>query len=110
MQETAVVLPSLSDFSSMLGKKFRAGRSGSGEFDVELTEVQGRQSDPTQENFTLLFRAPGEVPPEQGIYDMRAENGEVMSIFLVPVSRDDAGLYFEAVFNTFVTKANAEQL
>jgi hypothetical protein len=102
MEETAAVLPRLSDFTRMLKKTFRAGRPGRDEFEAELVEVDQRRSDDRQENFTLLFRAPIDVPSEQGTYEMHTEGEPTMSIFLVPVSKDDRGLYFEAVFNTFV--------
>ena len=104
MDETAQVLPNLSDFSEMLKQSFRAQHPEAGEFDAELIEVKTLTVNENQENFSLLFRAPGDYPGKQGIYELSAAGREPFSIFLVPVSKDGGGLYLEAVFNNFVKK------
>ena len=103
MDETAEVLPNLSDFSAMLNQSFRAGHSN-GEFETELVEVKVVTANEEQENYSLLFRGPTDAPAKQGIYEMSAAGKKPFSIFLVPVSKDDSGLYFEAIFNNLVKK------
>ena len=103
MNETAAVLPKLADFTGMLGQSFRASSPGRGEFATDLVDVRVLTANEHQENFALLFRAPADARAEQGIYDLSTQDDEHMSLFLVPVSRDDGGLYLEAVFNNLVT-------
>jgi hypothetical protein len=52
-----------------------------------------------QECFTLLFRAPVTAPNEQGLYTLRHATLGDVELFLVPVKKNDEGLFFEAVFN-----------
>lgn len=48
--------------------------------------------------FSLTFRGPKDQPLEQGLYEL--DHGEMGSqeLFLVPISEDDEGRYYEAVF------------
>lgn len=51
-----------------------------------------------REPFNLLFRGPGKPYLKQQMYTLlHAELGEV-DLFLVPVSQDAQGFYYEAVF------------
>ena len=50
--------------------------------------------------FTLVFQIPTELGATQGMYTIsHAEKGALGDIFLVPIAEDEAGLYFEALFN-----------
>jgi hypothetical protein len=53
----------------------------------------------TQECYSLLFRGPSDHPPVQGTYLLHNNKLGELHLFLVPIKRDDQGLYFEAVMN-----------
>jgi hypothetical protein len=52
-----------------------------------------------------MFRAPADVPPEQGSYRLEHQSLSAMELFLVPVKRDATGVFFEAVFNTLPVRS-----
>ena len=91
--------PSKGEFSRSMDSVFQA-RDGDGSlFDLRLVKCDELISNSVQENFTLLFRAPVDAPPIQNTYRLESESLGAMDMFLVPVAKDDNGLYFEAVFN-----------
>lgn len=102
MFEIAEKLPTKDEFSEQVGSVFRARSADGAEFDLALVDFEELVANEVQENFTLLFRAPGDTPQQQGLYQMHHERLGGMEIFLVPVKKDDEGLYFEAVFNNLV--------
>ena len=101
MDVTAGVPTRIADFQAMMEQTFRA-RSEEVEFDAALVEVKALTVNEHQESFSLLFRGPQDAPAQQGIYELSSGDDTEFSIFLVPVSKDEKGLYFEAVFNNFV--------
>lgn len=98
MSDIVEKLPTRSEFSAELDTIFHADLADEG-LDMVLVECDEVVSNDVQENFTLLFRAPFTVSPQQGIYNLRHPRLGTMEIFLVPVKKDDSGLYYEAVFN-----------
>lgn len=106
MSVIAERLPSKQDFSDHLNSVFHA-RSATGDgFDLCLIKFDELVSNSAQENYSLLFRAPADTPPEQGIYRLEHDALSATDIFLVPVKQDGDGLYFEAIFNQLIgTKA-----
>ncbi len=99
MSAAAGKLPSKKDFDTATNSQFRiisdAGPTG----DLLLERFVDVSSNADYENFSLLFRAPVDLPPEQRIYRLEHEVLGQMDIFLVPVKLDENGLYFEAIFN-----------
>ena len=71
-------------------------------FEMELIEVLDRKSTPKQEQFSLFFRAPSDVPAEQGVFHIEHNLLPSGELFLVPVSGDEHGLVFQAVFNRLI--------
>jgi hypothetical protein len=75
--------------------------------DVELVEVTERESADgrqpwavaRQERFSILFRGRCEQLLEQGTYQLQHDHLGALELFLVPVGQDQAGVYYEAVFN-----------
>jgi hypothetical protein len=67
--------------------------------DLELVRVNATNAPPGYESFSIVFRAPPGTPPAQGLYTLRHEHMGTSDLLLVPVERDQAGVYFEAVFN-----------
>lgn len=70
--------------------------------EVELIAVIDRKSTPVQEQFSLMFLASPDGPLEQGIYTLEHDRLETGEIFLVPVSKDEKGVCYQAVFNRLI--------
>ncbi len=102
MSDISVELPTKQEFAENVDSNFHAHLEGGNNFDFLLTQIDEIVSNEVQENFTLLFQAPAIAPPSQGIYRLEHDVLGAMELFLVPVSRDADGLYYEAVFNLLV--------
>ena len=105
MSEIAVQLPSRHEFSAVIDSIFKASTDESGFFEICLVNVDAIVSTDFHENFTLLFKAPVDAPQQQGVYRLEHNAIGAMDLFLVPVKKDDSGLYYEAVFNQLKTAA-----
>ena|SRR5580765_1783763 len=92
-------LPTREDFSEQLDSIFHASLEDGTAIDLFLVSSQTAVSRPDYESFSLLFRAPLDTQPVQNIYRLENEHIGPMDVFLVPVKKDNEGLYFEAVFN-----------
>ena len=99
MKVIAERLPSKEEFTDQVNSVFRADLNGGGAWDFHLVKIESLISNTFQESFSILFRAPADVPAFQNIYRLDNETLGEMDLFLVPVNRDEAGVYFEAVFN-----------
>jgi hypothetical protein len=86
------------DFVPHLNSKFQM-RAGEQSWEIELVEVADRSPSPKQEQFALQFRAPLDAPPFQSLFELEHVTLGKGGVFLVPVSRNDQGLYYEAIFN-----------
>ena len=102
MSHVVTKLPTKEAFSGELDSRFRAQVGEGPEFDLFLVKVVDGISSPMQEAFSLRFRAPVDAPAFQSIYRLSNEALGEMDLFLVPISKDDSGLYYEAVFNHLV--------
>lgn len=89
-------------FAENLNTRFRTVLQDSTVIEMELIEVVDGQSTPRQEQFSLLFRAPQDAPIQQGMYRLEHDRIESGDLFLVPVSRDDKGVCYQAVFNRLI--------
>jgi hypothetical protein len=70
------------------------------EFEMTLIEVKTIVSNKIQECFSLLFRtAANDAPPLQQLFKLKHNDLGEMELFLVPVRKNEEGLFFEAVFN-----------
>jgi len=103
MTDAPATLPTKDQFFSELNSNFRAQMGDGPAFDLTLVDSKVQLSTPTQECFTLLFKAPVESEPVQSIYQLENESLGPMNLFLVPVKKDDEGLYYEAVFNHIIS-------
>jgi hypothetical protein len=102
MHEIIEKLPTKGEFASALNSRFCARVADSSDFDLSLVQFNDVVSNSVQEIFTLLFRGPLDAPPMQNIYQLEHDTLGSMELFMVPVKRDEAGLYYEAVFNRLV--------
>jgi hypothetical protein len=53
------------------------------------------------ERFSAFFRGPGDHFLQQKMYSFNHEQMGAFELFLVPVSQDQSGFRYEAVFNYF---------
>jgi hypothetical protein len=98
--------PSRDDFSNHLNTKFRVYFQPEQPAEVELTEVSELRQKRSSEAFSLIFLAPNEVAPFQGLYKTEHDSLGTMELFLVPVDQSEKGLSFESVFNYRITPSN----
>ena len=101
-------LPNRDDFANHLNAKFRVFFDPENATETELIEVSKLREKPRYEAFSLTFLAPNEIPPEQMLYKIEHESLGEMELFLVPVAKDEKGLYFEAVFNREVKRDDGD--
>jgi hypothetical protein len=92
------------EFSKHVGTKFHT-KVGEREVELTLAEVKGYPKEPSEthnmERFSLFFDgAPGFFFPQQNLQMRHDVLGEI-EIFLVPISGDDKGYRYEAVFNFY---------
>jgi hypothetical protein len=104
MQQTRTHLPPREAFAAAVSSRFDVTTGDDAQVEFTLLECNTLVSNESQECYTLLFRGPSEQPAVQAIYQLEnAELGKVQ-LFLVPIKRDDKGLYFEAVMNHLLSR------
>ncbi len=69
---------------------------------LELYEIAEGISTPKQEQFSLLFRGPLEMPFPQGMRQLEHDKLGTFKVFLVPIARNSDGMVYEAAFNRFI--------
>jgi hypothetical protein len=91
------------EFSKHVNTKFRVATEPPVE--LELTEVKGYLSKPNEETgmerFSAFFKGPRDRYLEQKVYALEHEQMGTFELFMVPVSQDQTGFRYEAVFNYF---------
>lgn len=90
-------------FAENLNTKFSVRVDGSRTVELELTEITESNSVPNQEQFALAFRGPADVYLPQQIYALEHQRLGTMSIFLVPVGRDEQSFEYEAIFTRVIS-------
>ncbi|MEK6336035.1 MAG: hypothetical protein AABM67_13985 [Acidobacteriota bacterium] len=92
------------EFSQHLNSSFQV-KLPDRELSLELVEVKGYHAGADEqsglERFSIFFTGPGDIRLPQQIYQLVHERMGEFEIFLVPVSGDDKGYRYEAVFNYF---------
>ena len=91
--------PSMIDFQKSVGTQFTICSGGLASGSLELDTLEVKTSSSIQESFSLVFRAPNEIPPVQQQFTLRHAQLGTHTLFLVPFRQDANGVYFEAVFN-----------
>lgn len=86
------------DYAPHRLSKFQLGAQGKS-WEIELVEVEEKSPSAHQEQFVLTFRAPLDAPPFQSIFTLEHATLGEGALFLVPVGRTAAGLFYEATFN-----------
>ncbi|HYY58877.1 MAG TPA: hypothetical protein VE842_16215 [Pyrinomonadaceae bacterium] len=94
----------LETFAQHLNSKFliKPEQADAAAVEVELIEAQAARSIPGQEQFSITFRGPLDAPLRQAMH--RFEHAELgaFDLFIVPIKREQDGMYYEAVFARMV--------
>lgn len=86
--------------SAQLNTKFRLSPEPEKPVEIELVEIQAGDDVAGQtERFSALFRGPLDYFLPQRTYRMEHEQLGDFELFIVPIRKDDAGFYYEAIFN-----------
>ncbi|MDX6496831.1 MAG: hypothetical protein QOG23_91 [Blastocatellia bacterium] len=92
------------EFSQHVNTKFQLNLDGQ-EIELELVEVKGylpqAHEETGMERFSVFFDGPGSVHLPQRLYALQHEQMGEVEIFLVPISGNEKGFRYEAVFNYF---------
>lgn len=94
------------DFAQCLTDKFQVMDENAAPFDLELIQVSEEMVAPRQRVFSILFRGPLDKFMPQRIYKLKHHQLGVREIFLVPVSKDNEGYQYQAVFNYLIQSAS----
>ncbi len=71
---------------------------------LELIELNDGRVTPDYEAFALLFRGDANDRLNQGMYRVEHATLGTFDLFIVPVAQDQAGRYYEAVFNRLIQR------
>lgn len=92
------------EFSQHVGSEF-ALNINEQNIRLKLAEVKGYLAQGNEqtgmERFSVFFEGPGDILLPQATYPIRHEQMGEFELFLVPISRDETGFRYEAVFNYF---------
>ena len=92
------------EFSQHLNTKFQV-RLDDQKLEFELVEVKGYLPQANEqsgmERFSIFFDGPGNARLPQRLYSIKHEQMGEFEIFLVPISGNEKGFRYEAVFNYF---------
>jgi hypothetical protein len=92
------------DFDPHLNSKFEITSKLSGKIEVELVQIDEKNTDET-EVFSLLFKGPKDLVLPQDTHTVKHEKMGEFSIFLGPViHHEQDGVYYEAIFNRLKKK------
>ncbi len=89
-------------FADSLNTTFKVVDEPSDPIDLELTQVSERRATARQEVFSILFRGPADRMMPQQIHRLKHDRLGELDLFLVPIGKDRAGVYYEAVFNLLI--------
>lgn len=91
-------------FRRQLNSSFRVHYAPEHSCALVLVQVSDLTSSAHGETFSILLRGPLTPQLPQSLYKFdHVEMGE-LDLFIVPVERDQNGLYYEAVFNSVSTR------
>lgn len=93
----------LQHFTTCVDDDFQLDAGDAGDMSVQLVEAAEiptakKLGEGQRKEFSVLFRGPAGPALEQGIYTLEHDDVGRHALFLVPVSQDEEGRYYEAVF------------
>lgn len=96
------------EFSQHINTKFRLNVERAEPIELELVEVKSYQNKDKpgehggMERFSVFFLGPLDAFLQQATYSLSHEKMGSFDIFLVPLSREEKGYSYEAVFNYLI--------
>jgi uncharacterized protein DUF6916 len=94
-------------FAEHLNSQFRIQNGVANPITVELIEANEAGSSPRYEAFSIIFRGPSDTFLPQGIYPVDHDEIGTLELFIVPIRKDNDGLYYEACFNRLRSEERA---
>lgn len=95
--------PTAREFSQHVNTKFRVKLDAPQPIDLELIEVKLYECKPNEaddmERFSVYFYGAADFFLPQATYPLNHKAMGELSVFLVPIARDERGFRYEAVFN-----------
>ena len=92
------------EFSQHVGSEFLLSVNEQN-IPLKLAEVKGYSAQANEqagmERFSVFFEGPDNISLPQATYPIRHEQMGDFDLFLVPISRNETGFRYEAVFNYF---------
>jgi hypothetical protein len=95
------------EFDEVLNTQFRIPVENSDPLKLELFEITEGLCTPTQEQFALHFRGPLEMPFPQAIRQLEHDTLGTLTLFLVPIGKNEQCMIYEAAFNRFIQQDEA---
>lgn len=92
-------LTTRADFFACLHSRFRVLNVLPEQFDLELITVSELQENSRQQAFSIIFLGPADRMMPQHIYQLKHDQLGELSLFLVPIGKQERGYEYEAVFN-----------
>ena len=93
------------EFSKHVNTNFRATLDAETRADLELVEVKvytsRHEEQSGMERFSIYFTGPADPHLSQQLYAIQHDEMGEFEMFLVPLSRNEEGSRYEAVFNYF---------
>ncbi|HEX8144745.1 MAG TPA: hypothetical protein VF553_19405 [Pyrinomonadaceae bacterium] len=89
----------LDTFTQRLNSKFTIKPEHANPFEAELIRAQDVGTSPRQIQFSIVFRGPLDTFLPQAMYEFEHEELGSFALFIVPISQDEEGFYYEAIFN-----------
>ena len=87
------------DFDTYLNSEFGVHYSLDKVLNVTLIEISENKSDDKLEQFSLVFQGPQQQSLHQDTYCFEHPQLGCLDLFIALIGQDQAGLYYEAVFN-----------
>jgi hypothetical protein len=82
-----------------MNSTFRVKQGSSDAVELQLVEARDVGSTPRQAQFSIVFRGPHNPQLMQSIYKIEHDEIGTFDLFIVPIGRDQNGMYYEAIFN-----------
>src|SRR5215217_7725011 len=87
------------EFAKNANTKFQVQGDENTQVELELTAISEIKLHPQQEEFAIVFRGPSELFLDQGVRNFTHDQMGQFELFIVPIKRDEQGVYYEAIFN-----------
>jgi hypothetical protein len=92
-------LPNYATFAGLLNSTFTVQADDGQSIDAQLVTISEHRVVGRQEMFSITFRGPGDITLGQALRRFHHADTGDFDLFITPNREDEAGIYYEAVFN-----------